>query len=116
MIGGSVFTDFSGCTNVGFPGPFELFRVRENLADTRAHAGVVARDQIFHVGRHRHFRRRSFQRRARLRKIDDGRVLENDPNECPPVLLERAELEGRGALTEHTRTRDTYGNRCDALD
>ena len=97
-MGGSVFSDLRSWTNAGRPAPSSCFGVGDDLADARAHAGVVARDQIFHVRRRRHLRRWSLQRGARLREIDDDGILEDDADKRSAVLIEGAQLERLACL------------------
>ena len=71
-------------------GTLKRLGIREDLADARTHSGVVTRDEVFHIRRRRHFRGRSFQGGARLREIDDGRVLEDDTDEGAEAMNARA--------------------------
>ena len=99
-MGGSVFNDLRSWTNAGRPAPFERFGVGDDLTDARPHAAVVARDQIFHIRRRRHFRRRRLQRGASLGDVDHDRIFQDNPDKRSAVLVERAELERHRALTE----------------
>ena len=71
-------------------GAFERLRVGDDLADTRPHTGIVTHYQIFHVCRRCYFRRRSLQRGAHLREIDDDGVLQDDADKRSAVLIECA--------------------------
>ena len=58
--------------------------------------GVVARDQLFHVGGRHQPRRRSIarlERGVRRSDVDDLGITQDEANECPAVPLERPKLE-----------------------
>ncbi len=92
-MGGSVLRLFTIVDVGGAARPVERLGVLQNLANPRAHAGVVAGDQIFHVGRRRHLRGGTLERRTCLRKIDHDGVFDDDADKRFTALFERPELE-----------------------
>ena len=96
----------------GATGAVERLGVLQNLANPRAHAGVVARDQILHVGRRGNLRGRAFQRGTRLCHVDHNGVFDDNADKRFTALLECAELEGCCALRVEARRDEDHRHRC----